>query len=197
MSEERQGISPADDPYEFDWPDDAKAERAAERAAAAERAYVKPAPLLLSAITIGIGFVLLFILPVSLVAGALTFFIAMAAPVVIGGLVLALLPAYLLQRASRGWRRGLPEVAFLVLGFALGMGWTWVIMSLFNAPSQDIVRAAVFMGTAVAAAFFAARAWAEPFRLQPKLVYIASGMIALLTVASIVNYVLYVVGRGA
>jgi hypothetical protein len=194
MPEDRQGISPADDPYEFDWPDDAKEQRAAERAAAAERVYVKPAPLLLSAVTIGIGTVLLFILPVALVAGAITFFIAIAAPVVIGGLVVALLPAYLLQRVSGNWRRGLPEIAFLVLGFAIGMGWTWVIMQLFNAPAQDIPRAAVFMGTAVAAAFFAARAWAEPFRLQAKLVYVAAGLIALLTIASIVNYVLFVVG---
>ena len=194
MPEDRQGISPADDPYEFDWPDDAKEQRAAERAAAAERVYVKPAPLLLSAVTIGIGTVLLFILPVALVAGAITFFIAVAAPVVIGGLVVALLPAYLLQRVSANWRRGLPEIAFLVLGFAIGMGWTWVIMALFNAPAQDIPRAAVFMGTAVAAAFFAARAWAEPFRLKAKLVNVAAGLIALLTIASIVNYVLFVVG---
>jgi len=196
MAKDRPGISPADDPYEFDWPDDAKEERAAARAAAAERAYVKPAPLLLSAVVIGIGMVLLFVLPISVVAGALTFFIAIAAPIVIGGLVLALLPAYLLHVASRGWRRGLPEVAFLVLGFAIGMGWTWVIMTLFNAPSQDVPRASVFMGTAVAAAFFAARAWAEPFRRMPRYVYTAAGLIALLTVSSIANYIIFNVNRG-
>jgi len=195
MTDERPGISPSEDPYEFAWPDDAKEERAAERAAAAERAYVKPAPLLLSAIVIGIGMVLLFVLPVSVVAGALTFFVAITAPIVVGGLVLALLPAYLLHVASRTWRRGLPEIAFLVLGFAVGMGWTWIIMSLFNAPAQDIPRAAVFMGTAVAAAFFAARAWAEPFRLMPRYVYTAAGLIALLTVASIVNYIIFNVNR--
>ena len=40
----------------------------------------------------------------------------------------------------------------------------------------------------------AARAWAEPFLLKAKLVHVAAGLIALLTIASIVNYVLFVVG---
>lgn len=191
MTEERRGITPADDPYEFDWPDDAKEERAAQRATEAKRAAVKPAPLLLSAVVIGIGVVLLFILPIAVVAGALTVWIAMAAPVVLGGLVLALLPALLLQRATLTWRRGLPEIAFLVLGVALGAGWSWVFITLFDGPSAFRVRAAVFMGTAVAAAFFAARAWAEPFRRFPRYVYSLAGVIALLTVASIANFILF------
>ena len=194
MAPERSEISPADDPYEFDWPDDSKEARAAEREAAAVKADVKPAPLLLSALVIGNALVLAFILPVAVVAGQLSFWIAMAAPVVIGGLVVALLPAVLLERATRGWRRGLPELAFIALGMLIGIGWTWFVVTLFDGPPTFRVRASVFMGTAVAAAFFAARAWAEPFRRFPKYVYGIAALIALITVASIANYVLFVLG---
>jgi len=194
VAHDPKSITPEDDPYEFDWPDDAKAQRAEEREKENQRALVKPAPLYLSAITIGIGMVLLFILPVAMVSGAGGFFIAVAAPVVIGGLVLALLPAVLLQRVSANWRRGLPEIAFLVLGFAIGTGWTWITITLlqsylFDNPQQmPSVRApsSIFMGTAVASAFFGARAWAEPLRRSPKVVYIAASLIGLLTILSLV-----------
>jgi len=195
MAPDRPEISPADDPYEFEWPDDAKEERAAEREKATKQAAVKPAPLLLSAFSIGTAVVLGFILPVAVVAGALTFWIAVAAPVVLGGLVVAFLPAVLLQRVSATWRRGLPEIAFIALGFVIGAGWTWLVMVMFNAPEPGIVRAAVFMGTAVAAAFYAARAWAEPFRQFPRYVYALSAIIGIATLASIANYVLFQLAR--
>lgn len=194
MTEGRSGITPSDDPYEFDWPDDAKEARAAERAEEAKRSEVRLAPLYLSAIVIGTGTVLAFILPVAVVAGALTFFVAVAAPVVIGGLVVAFLPAVLLQRVTATWRRGLPEIAFLVLGLIIGAGWTWLVMTMFDAEPPDRVRAAVFMGTAVAASFFAARAWAEPFRAVPRAVYSIAVLIAVITLASIGNYLMYAFG---
>ena len=193
MADDKREITPAEDPYEFDWPDDAKEARAAERAKAAATADVKPAPLILSALVIGIGTVLLFILPVTVVAGALNVWIAMAAPVVIGGL-LALIPAVLLQRVTLNWRKGLTEIAFIAVGFLVGWGWSWLIITAFEGPSAFRVRAAVFMGTAVAAAYVAARTWAEPFRRFPKYVYIVAGLIALLTVSSVLNYVLFVAG---
>jgi hypothetical protein len=191
MPAERHDITPAEDPYAFDWPDDAKEARAEQRAAEASRASVRPAPLLLSAITIGIGTVLVFVLPVAVVAGALSVWVAMAAPIVIGGLVLALLPAIVLERVTRTWRRGLPEIAFLVLGLVIGAGWTWLAITVFDGPSAFRVRTSVFMGTAVAAAFFAARAWAEPLRRYPRYLYTAAGLIALLTLASLANFVLF------
>ena len=43
---------PGDDPYELDWPDDAKELRAAERAAKAKAAAVKPVPRLFAATVI-------------------------------------------------------------------------------------------------------------------------------------------------
>jgi hypothetical protein len=194
VADDRPGITPADDPYEFDWPDDAKDARAAERAAAAAKVEVKPAPLLLTALVIGIGMVLVFILPVSIVAGAITFWIAMAAPVVLGGLVLGLLPAVLLERVSRGWRRGLPEIAFVAVGFLVGFGWTWLAVAAFDGASAFGIRAAVFMGTAVAAGYLAARQWTDAFRLYPRYVYTLAGLIGLLTLASIVNFILFNVG---
>ena len=194
MAEDRPGITPADDPYEFDWPDDAKEARAAEREEAVQKAAVKPAPLLLTALVIGIGMVLAFILPVSIVAGALTFWISMAAPVVLGGLVFGLLPAVLLERVSRGWRRGVPEFAFIAVGFLVGFGWTWFAVAFFDGGSEFGIRAAVFMGTAVAAGYLAARQWTDAFRLYPRYVYTLAGLIGLLTVVSVVNYVLFIAG---
>ena len=193
MTDGRAGITPSEDPYEFDWPDDAKEERAAEREAHAKRTAVRPAPLLLSAIVIGLGVVLAFMFAVTMVGGVVTVFVAFAAPVVIGGLIVALLPAVLLQRVTATWRRGLPELAFLVLGLVIGGGRTWLIMTLFQAPSSDIVRAATFMATAVAAGMYGARSWAESFRMAPRAVYSIAILIGVITVASIANYVLYAV----
>ena len=101
MTDERPSITPADDPYEFDWPDDAKAERAAEREKAAARDAVRPAPLYLSAIVIGVGMVLAFMLPIAVVTGQFGWFIAFAGPVIIGGLVLGFLPAVVLATRDR------------------------------------------------------------------------------------------------
>lgn len=193
MPAERSGIGPGDDPYEFEWPDDAQEARAAEREREASRALVRPAPRYLTAIVLGIATVLVFILPVALVAGAAGLFIAAAAPVVLAGLVLALVPAALLERVSRNWRRGLPELAFLVLGFAIGAGWTWVFVTLlpdsfFEGPGQmAAIRApaSVFMGTAVASAFFAAHSFTDGARRAPKVIYSVGGLIVLLTILSV------------
>lgn len=194
MAEDRPGITPADDPYEFDWPDDEKDARAAERAEQAQRAEVAPAPAFLTAIVLGIGMVLVFILPVAVVAGAIGFWIAVAAPVIVGGLVLGLVPALLLERVSRGWRRGLPEIAFILVGFLVGFGWTWLAMTAFqeflfpNEATMAVVRvrASVFMGTAVAAGYLAARSWTEPVRRHPRFVYGAGALIGLLGILSII-----------
>ena len=194
MADDRPGITPADDPYEFDWPDDDKDARAAEREAEAVKVAVNPAPRLLTAIVLGIGMVLVFILPVALVAGAIGFWIAVAAPVIVGGLLLGLLPAALLERVSRGWRRGLPEIAFIVVGFVVGLGWTWFAMTAFkeflfpNEATMAVVRvrASVFMGTAVAAAYLAALTGTEPLRRHPKFVYGAGAIIGLLGILSVI-----------
>ncbi len=191
MTEERPSITPADDPYEFEWPDDAKEERAAERAKAAAKAAIRPAPLYLSAIVIGVGTVLAFMLPIAVVTGQFGWFIAFAGPVILCGLIVGFLPAVVLQRVTATWRRGLPELMFLLVGFLIGFGWTYFAMTLFNAPPPDKVRAATFMATAVAAAYYCARAWAETFRSFPKAVYSIAVSIGVLALASIANYVAY------
>jgi len=182
----------AREPYEIEWPDDAKELRAAEREKQARRALVRPASIYIAAPTLGIAIVLLFILPISLVAGSTGIFIAVAAPVILGGLVLALPPALLLERVSREWRRGLPELAFIALGAAIGGGWTWVFLtvlqsSLFDdAVQMAAVRApsSVFMATAVASAFMGARGFSRRFSSVPRVVYSAGGLIILLALTS-------------
>lgn len=194
MADDRPGITPADDPYEFEWPDDEKDARAAEREAQSQKAAVTPAPLFLTALVLGIGMVLAFILPVSIVAGAIGLWIALAAPVIIGGLVLGLVPALLLQRVSRTWRKGLPELAFVVGGFIIGFGWTWLAMTAFqeflfdSQANMEVfrVRAASFMGTAVAAGYLAAYSWADSVRRYPRFVYGAGAIIALSGILSVV-----------
>lgn len=193
MSKNGSGPAPGDDPYEYEWPDDAQEQRAREREAVANQALNRPAPRLLTALVLGFSTVLLFITPVALIAGAAPFIIAITAPLVVGGLILAFPPAALLEYVSRGWRRGVPELAFVLLGLAIGGGWTWVFLTLFvdvmfaDPAQMPSVRApsAVFMGTAVASAMFAAHTFADGLRRSPKVVYSIGGFIALLTVLSV------------
>src|SRR5690606_31219641 len=131
-----------EDPYEINWPDDAKEMRAAERERAAQRASTRPAPRYLTAIVLGLSIVLGFIAPVAFVIGAPGILIGFAAPVVFAGLIVAFPAAALLERVSRRWRTGLPELAFLVLGIAIGYGWTHFLISL--APSDLFESAAEF-----------------------------------------------------
>lgn len=199
MSERRpqEGKEPrtGDELYEFEWPDDAKEMRAAEREEQAKQALVRPAPRVLSALVLGIATVMLFILVVSVVGGAVTLLIQVAAVVVAGAVLFALPVAWMLDRVSRGWPRGLPELAFTVLGIATGAGWTWVFLSVFpgtladdqGAFEQFRTYSAVFMGTAVATAFVLTRAVLESFRRVPKAVYAVAAILAVLTLMSITS----------
>lgn len=199
MADDRPGITPADDPYEFDWPDDAKDARAAEREAESKTSDTKPAPILLTALVLGIGMVLVFIFPVALVAGAIGLWVALAAPVIVGGLVLGLLPAWLMLRASRTWRKGVPELGFIIAGFLIGFGWTWFAMTAFqeflfeNEAAMEIfrVRASAFMGTAVAAGYLAAYSWTDSVRRHPRFVYSAAAFIGLSGVLSVIANVFF------
>lgn len=187
MADDKREITPAEDPYEFDWPDDAKEARAAERAEAAAKADVKPAPLWLTEITVGIATVLAFIFPVTVVAGnAVPPFIELVLLVVLGGVTVGLIPALILKPIIRGWRRGLPELAAVVVGFVVGAAWTWLFLTWQAAPDPVRVRISVFMGTAVAAAYYVALAWSQKIRTAPRAVFATAGVIGLLTVASIV-----------
>jgi hypothetical protein len=195
MAEDREdGLTarPGDDPYELEWPDDSKELRAAEREQAAQRALVRPAPVVLTQLVIGIGVVFAFLLPVAIVTGAPAVLLYLAAPVAVAGLVLAFPAAWLLERVSRTWRKGLADLAFIVLGLAVGYGWTFVLLTLFQDqafPDEvdiSLIRSwmAIFMGTAVASSFAVTHAATGWFRMRPKAVYGGALVIGLLIILS-------------
>lgn len=190
---------PGIDPYEIEWPDDSKEQREAERAAAAKRAAVKPAPRALTALVIGLGVAMLFILIVSVAMADLRVFVAVVLPLVAIGSLLAFPIGLLLERVTRTWRTGLPELSFLLVGILIGAGWTYGLVTLTNTyiVEPESVEAAaffrsvatMFMGTATASAFMAAKFWTDPLRYQPRAVYVLASVIVALTILSVVSWV--------
>ncbi len=180
---------PGDDPYELDWPDDAKEARAAERAERARKAAIKPAPRLLAAASAGIGVTLLFILPVSLVAGAPGLLVVSTLPIVLIALILGLPLLVLIERVTKPLPRGITDVVLIVVGGAIGYGLTYVMATWLSAGQDNLetVRSvtSIFMMTAAASGFLAAHAVADSFRMKPKAVWLVSGLLAVLTVFSV------------
>lgn len=192
-NDEDRALQPGDDPYEFDWPDDSKEMRAAERAKASARSVVTPAPRSLTAIVIGLTVVFLFLVPIGLVVGDMRVLTVAAAPIALAGLVLGFPLAAMLERVSRTWRTGLSEVATLLLGVATGYGWTFAFITYLPADvfgsEEDFffIRSvsSIFMATATASAFMAAKFGTDRLRNFPQWVYglgIAVGLIIILSV---------------
>lgn len=189
---------PGADPYEIEWPDDAKEIRAAEREQQAQRALVRPAPRYLTAIVIGVGMVLVFLLPIALAVGDIGVFVFLALPVTLVGVLFAFPIGAMLERVSRGWRVGLPEIAFLTVGLVIGVTWTYGAVTIIDdafgvfGTEADAAffrsAAGVFMGTATAAAFMAAKFWTEPLRRRPTLVYGLGGALAVLIILSALTW---------
>lgn len=208
---------PGEDPYEIEWPDDSAEQRAAERAQAARKAAIKPAPRLLTIACIGTGMVLAFIGIVSAMFGAFEPLVIFTWPIVAAGVLVAL-PIWLaLDRVTRGWRAGWPEILFMAVGILIGASWTHgglsLLMEITNVPITEteseaqaladegviaIFRdhfnflrsiAGVFMATAVASGFMAARFWTERLRMRPRAVYAMTVAITVLTIASVVSFV--------
>lgn len=192
---------PGEDPYHIEWPDDSKEMRTAERERAAKAAAIIPAPRALTAATIGIGVVLVFVTAITVIAGSLITLVWLALPIILAGVLFALPLGLLLERVSQTWRKGLPEMAFLAAGLVIGITWTHgAIAAMETLMGQSVadnpgdavfIRSAsgAFMGTAVATAFLCAKFWTEPFRRQPRLVFAATATIALLGVMSALLYV--------
>jgi hypothetical protein len=180
---------PGDDPYELNWPDDAKDARAAERAERARRAAVKPAPRWLAAASAGTSVTLLFIVPVALVAGAPGLVFSAALPIVAVGLVLGLPALYAIERVTKPLPRGVTELALVVVGGGIGYGLTYVLATALSAGADNLetVRsvAAIFMLTATATGFLAAHMVADSFRMRPKAVWLVSAIMLALTAFSI------------
>lgn len=210
MADDTPGISPAEDPYEFDWPDDAREQRDAEREAAPGAVANRPkAPLWLAALSLGILTMLVYLVAVGAAARVPIVVVQLTLPVVLVATFAALPIGLILERFTRRARAGLAEVAFLVVGGALGYFWTFWVWQGFLAdyvfdnyatdfisddPSAEIAgfrdASSLFMMTATATAFLVARMLTEGvarFRIG---VYIAAGFIGALTVWSAVGWAL-------
>ncbi|WP_084105974.1 hypothetical protein [Demequina sp. NBRC 110056] len=195
MAKDDDGLTarPGEDPYELEWPDDAKDQRAAEREAVAAAGAVKPVSRGLAALVIGVGLTLLCVLPLGVIGGQIGFFLAVAAPVILGGVLVAWPTGLLLDRVVRRMPTGVGEIAFVLLGGAVGYGLTWGGLTLFQealfASAQDleIVRSqgSIFMMTATAVGFLGAYMLADKIRPFPKQVMIIGGFIVVMFVASV------------
>lgn len=199
-----RGPRPGEDPTEFDWPDDAKELRQAEREADRKRAAVNPAPRVLVAYLLGTWTVLAFIGVISSFQGGLDLLIGLAAPVALVGFVAALPLGLILERLTRDRGYGIPTVAFLVVGGLVGYAWTFAVVSwmrpaieaywVAGGASYDAGYAAQFTGlrqvastfmlTAVATGFVLARTYTDRVRHFPKVVYFAAAVFGVLVLFS-------------
>jgi len=189
---------PGEDPYRIEWPDDAKELRAAERAKQAKRAAVRPAPRYLAALVLGLGVVLTFLLIIAVALGQIGLFPFLSLPVIVLAVTLAFPIWVLLERVTSRWRTGLPEIAFLVVGFMIGLSWTYAVVTIIGntLPVFDSETdaaffrtvAGLFMGTATASAFMAAKFWTDGLRLQPRIVYGLAAGIAVVSVLGVLTW---------
>jgi hypothetical protein len=193
--EKPRGISPGEDAYSYDWPDDAKELRAAERAAARKRADVHPAPRYLTAYLVGTWTVLAFVAAFALVLQEPALLIGVTAPIAIVGLVAALPLGAILEILTRRFHQGISVLVFLVVGATVGYYWTFSmagwILSHYNAPAEEAAASqeavAVFMLTAVACAFVVARNTTDEVRMRPRPVYVALAVLVLLAIPSAIG----------
>lgn len=185
---------PGDDPYEIEWPDDTKELRDAELARKEALAAIVPAPRFLTAAVLGLGIVVLFLLPVALASTQPSIFTAFFAPLAIAGLVLGGPVLLLLDRINSRLPRAIPELLHLVLGFAVGAIWTWVIITnfqdqLFDEDGQlNVVRqiATIFVGSMGATAFLTVFLYVDKARLKRKAIFLSAILLLVALVMSIV-----------
>ena len=175
----------------FEWPDDAKDARAQERENEAALTEKAPVGRPLAALILGILIVEMFVLAVNVPTGDITLFLQLAAPIALGGAIVALPAGYALDRVVRGMRRGVGEIAFVVMGGAIGYGLTWAGLTLLSDQFVDVgefttfrAYASMFMLTATAAGFLGAYMLADKLRRYPKQVAILGTFVAALVVLS-------------
>ncbi|MBN2176371.1 MAG: hypothetical protein JW722_01780 [Demequinaceae bacterium] len=190
------GPAPGEEPWEFEWPDDARELRAAEREAARKRAEVRPAPRFLTAYLVGVWTVLTFVLLVTFYEPAL--FLSLVAPVALIGLVAALPLGFVLEAVTRRSHVGVSGLVFVLTGAVVGYFWSYMIVTwIYNhdgvvfdaANSSDRTAVAVLFMTATATAFFAARMYTDSLRRNPKSVWVAAISLFVLFVPSAVSAV--------
>jgi hypothetical protein len=189
---------PGEDPYHIEWPDDAKEMRAVEREKRAQRAMVRPAPRYLTAIVLGVNVMLAFLLAIAVALGNIGLLPFLGLPVIVIAVLLGFPVWAILERVSRGWRSGFPELAFLVVGFAIGLLWTHAVVNIISnvfAVFEDDSDAAffrtvagLFMGTATASAFMAAKFWTDRLRFKPRFVYALAVGVALIAALGVLTW---------
>jgi hypothetical protein len=196
--EEPRSITPSDDPYEFDWPDDAKELRAAEREAVRKRAAIRPAPRYLTAYLIGTWTVLVLIGIFTVINGMPQVFVGVVAPIAVVALVAALPLGAIIEVLTRRFNQGISVLVFLLVGASVGYYWTFTLtgwmyshytISWWETAEVAARRDAVslFMMTAVACAFVLARNLTDEMKVRPKVVYIALAVLVLFAVPSAIG----------
>lgn len=194
-----QGITPDDDPYEYDWPDDARDLRAAEREELLRKEQIAPAPRVLTSFVIGVGTVLIFEVIASLIID-LRMILSLGIATVVCGIP-ALVIGLGLETLTRRLRQGFAAAIFFAAGAAIGFGWTYALVGVLFDRFADIpaeyaqdaqslrVLVSWFMMTATATGFYLARVSTDHMRARPRAVYIAAGLIALVAVVGAVSLV--------
>lgn len=180
---------PGDDPYELDWPDDAKELRAAERAAKAKAAAVKPVPRLFAATVIGLGITNLFVVPIAVVSGTPLLAVFSTLPIVVLGLLFGLPTFVVIEKVTANLRRGIADVALMIVGGGMGFGLAYVAMA-FLAGDDGIdgalrQYAGLYMMTAVATSMMCAHGFATGFSRKPPAVWLTAGVLTLSLVTSV------------
>ena len=206
-SDKARRPKPGDDPLEFDWPDDAKELRAAEREAGRKRADIRPVPRFLTAYLVGTWTVLTFILIGAVAFQGPQLFVSYAAPVAVIGLVAALPLGMVLNALTRRLQAGFVSLSFMIVGGVFGYVWTYAVLgwiqrvggATFGSTSEDEgfrTAVSVFMMTASMCAFVIARNMTDKARMYPKpiitslIVLLIVGLPSLVLAVSDIHYVL-------
>jgi hypothetical protein len=188
---------PGEEPWEFDWPDDAKEVRQAERDAARKQAETKPAPRFFTAYLLGVWTVLAFVLLITAVGQITVLFFRLVSPIALIGLI-AFVLGYVLNLLTERLNAGIANLVFMFVGGFIGYFWSYMIVtwlferdfgSFDEASSSDRMAIAVLFLTATATAFVLARAQTDNVRKSPKTVYIAAATLLALAIPSTVLWV--------
>lgn len=194
----KREIGPDDDPYEFEWPDDAKELRAAEREVARAKAEVRPAPRALTAYVLGLGTVLLFEIAIAVAYQSPAIMLSLA-PVTAGAAVPALIIILAIDVATRRLRNEFATPIYPFVGAILGFAWTYTLIGFAYdqwggvtpeiADEADSLRtlASIVMMTATATGFFVVRVATDKARAYPKPVYIGGAVIAVMVASGVAN----------
>jgi len=187
---------PGEDPYELDWPDEDKDARAQQRANESALNEKAPVGRALASLVLGVLIVHLFVLAVTVASGGVSFFIEIAAPIAIGGAVVAWPVGLVLDRVVRNLRPGVGETAFAILGGAIGYGLTFGGLTVLQGQFDDLgqfttfrSQASIYMMTATATSLLVTYMYVDKLRRYPKQVAILGAFVGLMVVMSLATII--------